>query len=392
MAAWGLALNRWKQLNDFQRHGGAYTKAPIARQAFSAVPLRAFDLLWNERRLHRIHRDRDPERQGWTVPMELIADSTEQVYVRPTSDVDPEVRERGLDGGVRAADDRNQHRRTRLPASQAGPTPRPWEARRDYPQPSGAGAPIAAWDRLQDSIRRLFDCEILPPDSTGADIVAEYRARQAAPARYRQRGKRISAGADAVGFLHTRPASVLLVDEPDAHLHVILQDTIYSELRSVAAAQNSQLIIATHSEVIINSVEPSELCMLFDRPELLTTVERNALADSLGILTHTDIMMALKAPGVLYVEDYTDIDILREWAKVLNHPAWTTLTTKLFWKKAVWETRRRRRIKAKDHYEAIQLVRENLPGLELLDGDAHSNITGDRDYGSRPAAPALAAL
>jgi predicted ATPase len=49
VAGWALALNRWKQLSDYQRHGGAYTKAPIARQAFSAVPLRAFDLLWNTR-------------------------------------------------------------------------------------------------------------------------------------------------------------------------------------------------------------------------------------------------------------------------------------------------------------------------------------------------------
>ncbi len=52
VAAWSLALGRWKQLNDFQRHGGAYTKAPIARQAFYAVPLRAFDLLWNDRDYH----------------------------------------------------------------------------------------------------------------------------------------------------------------------------------------------------------------------------------------------------------------------------------------------------------------------------------------------------
>ena len=49
IAAWSLALSRWKELNDFQRHGGAYTKAPIARQTFSAVPLRSFDLLWRDR-------------------------------------------------------------------------------------------------------------------------------------------------------------------------------------------------------------------------------------------------------------------------------------------------------------------------------------------------------
>ena len=32
-------------------------------------------------------------------------------------------------------------------------------------------------------------------------------------------------------MLNTRPGAVLLLDEPDAHLHVILQDAIYGELR-----------------------------------------------------------------------------------------------------------------------------------------------------------------
>src|SRR4051812_6314610 len=49
IAAWSLGLKTWKQLSDYQGHGGFYTKAPIARQAFSAVPLRSFDLLWRDR-------------------------------------------------------------------------------------------------------------------------------------------------------------------------------------------------------------------------------------------------------------------------------------------------------------------------------------------------------
>src|SRR5438552_13924161 len=44
IAAWNLALTRWKELNDFQLHNGHYARAPLARQAFSAVPLRSFDL------------------------------------------------------------------------------------------------------------------------------------------------------------------------------------------------------------------------------------------------------------------------------------------------------------------------------------------------------------
>ena len=49
IAAWNLSLARWKELNDFQRHGGEYARAPLARHAFAAVPLRSFDLLWRNR-------------------------------------------------------------------------------------------------------------------------------------------------------------------------------------------------------------------------------------------------------------------------------------------------------------------------------------------------------
>jgi len=175
-------------------------------------------------------------------------------------------------------------------------------------------------------------------------------------------------------FLHTRPASVLLLDEPDAHLHVILQDAIYGELRKVAADQHSQLIIATQSEVIINAVEPRELCvMLSQQPRMVAdTEERARLVDSLKILSHTDAMLALVAPGVLYLENYTDLAILREWARILRHPAEEILTTRLFSKPIVSETRPGAAgTPSREHYDALHLVRQDLPGLELVDGDAH---------------------
>src|SRR6185295_17221091 len=112
-------------------------------------------------------------------------------------------------------------------------------------------------------IHRLFGFEILPPDASGADIVAEYRPRpDGSSLDVASAGSGFQQVLMLLTFLYTRPASVLLLDEPDAHLHVLLQDSIYSELRSVAAKQGSQLVIATHSEVIINSVDPRELCIL----------------------------------------------------------------------------------------------------------------------------------
>lgn len=380
IAAWALALNRWKQLNDFQRHFGNYTRVPITRQTFSAVPLRHFDLLWNERKYRAAPSIEVELRsdQGWVVAMELIPDSAEQIYARPKPDADPQT--------VRSA----ELMAVFVPPMTGLSTEEPVYQRPKLDQLLGLCKPgeiirnllveahqTTAWGALQDSIKRLFGYDILPPDATGADIVAEYKAHPEGP-----RLDIASAGSGfhqvlmLLTFLHTRPGSVLLVDEPDAHLHVILQDAIYGELRSVAARQNSQLIIATHSEVIINSVEPTELCLLLDRPRMLaSTDEKRALVKSLGTLSNEDIMKAMQAPGILYLEDYTDLEILREWARILNHPALEILTTRLLWKRVVSQPRPGAAgIPAKDHYEALRLVREDLPGLELIDGDARPDV------------------
>lgn len=90
IASWSLALDRWKQLNDFNKRKG-YARAPIARQAFSSVPLRSFDLLWN-RRLYTGNVEIEiSNTDGRNIAMEFISDSTEQIYVRPKSTVDPEA-------------------------------------------------------------------------------------------------------------------------------------------------------------------------------------------------------------------------------------------------------------------------------------------------------------
>jgi hypothetical protein len=382
IAAWSLALGRWKQLNDFQRHGGHYTKAPIARQTFSAVPLRTFDLLWQDRDYHHtrpVEIEIQSATGGWTVAMELAPDTTEQIFVRPLPGAAPDV--------VRNADLTTVF----VPAMSGLGTEEPVYTRPKVDQLLGQAKPgdvlrnllveaagsDRAWYALEASIRRLFAFELAPPDATGPHILAEYREKPGGPALdIASAGSGFQQVLMLLAFLLTRPGAVLLLDEPDAHLHVILQDAIYSELRTVAAQQRSQLVIATHSEVIIDAVEPRELCVIFDKPRLLaTTEERARLIESLRVLSHTDIMQAQAAPGVLYLEDYPDLEILRAWARVLDHPAREVLTTRLFWKRTVVEPRPGAPgVRARDHYEALQLVRDDLPALELVDGDARPEI------------------
>ena len=235
----------------------------------------------------------------------------------------------------------------------------------------------AAWSALQDSIGKLFGYELLTPDASGPYIRAEYRmTREGRPLDIASAGSGFQQVLMLLTFLNTREGSVLLLDEPDAHLHLILQDAIYYELRTVAALHRSQLVIATHSEVIINSVEPRELCVTLNKPRMVAdSDERSRLIASLRLLSNADVMQALDVRGVLYVEDYTDINILRAWAATLAHRAEGLLTTELMWKPLVFQAQEGRPgIRARHHFNALQLVQKGLPGLELRDGDAQPPV------------------
>ena len=378
IATWSLALNRWKQLNDFQRHGGAYAKAPLAHQAFFAVPLRAFDILWNDRRYDGPIEIEVENDLGCTVTMELLSDSSEQIYVRPNRTADPQA--------VRTVSLQTVY----VPAMTGLGTDEPVYRRPKVEQLLGQGKPgdvirnllveahqSDVWPSLQDCVHRLFGYEILPPDATGADIIAEYRPSASGPELdIASAGSGFQQVLMLLTFLHTRSASVLLLDEPDAHLHVILQDAIYGELKSAAAQNGSQLIIATHAEVIINSVDPTELCMVMNRPSLLSTkADRRRLAEAMGILTNMDISLAETASGVLFTEDYTDLHILREWARILRHPIYEHLLKTILCRSKVTEHREGAAgIPAREYYDKLTLVCPELPGVFLVDGNAHPDI------------------
>ena len=148
-------------------------------------------------------------------------------------------------------------------------------------------------ENLQAAIKDIFDYEILPPDTGGANIRAEYL----------HNNTRLDIAAAGSGFLQVlmllaflsaEKNATLLLDEPDAHLHILLQDRIFAMLKKFAKESISQLIMATHSERIINAVEPRHLCVLLDKPKIIAdTNEKNALITALTAVDNTDIMLPI---------------------------------------------------------------------------------------------------
>jgi predicted ATPase len=388
IAAWSLAFDSWRRLNDFNPRKGGYVLAPISRESFAAVPLRSFDLLWRERELnHSIEIELTHDGVG-PVAMQFQYDTTEQIKVRPALEAKAAaLRALQFDAAFvpamsglvsREAPYANMATIDALLAQG-----RPGEVLRNLLL--AAHNDQAAWERLTAAVQRMFSVELQPPQP-GAWIVAEYRSAGGKLLDLASAGSGLQQVVLLLTLLNTRPGRVLLLDEPDAHLHLFLQDTIYSELRGAAARQGSQLIIATHSEVVINSVDARELCLMYGAPRLLANnAEKARLVAGLGGLSNADLMLADAAQGVLYVEDYTDVDLLRQFAQVLDHrPAIRLLSQRLMWKAAraalpsgLGEFR------SQQHWDMLKLVNDRLPALELLDGDGRNRgderITGAVD-------------
>ena len=66
-----------------------------------------------------------------------------------------------------------------------------------------------------------------------------------------------------LAYMYANPGTVLLLDEPDAHLEILRQRQIYRLLTDVARESGSQIIAASHSEVLLNEAAGRDVVVAF---------------------------------------------------------------------------------------------------------------------------------
>ena len=233
------------------------------------------------------------------------------------------------------------------------------------------------WNKLQQDVETMFGYRLLKPQYIGRPfILCEYLPGIPPKQGYGGLPKLDIASAGSgflqtlllLSFIYARPATIFLIDEPDAHLHVILQKKVYDHLRKVAQERQCQIVIATHSEVIIDNTPPEKIISFYDSPHLLIhDAERAQVREALKLLSPMD---ALQANGkkVLYVEDNSDFSILRAWARILKHPLakwFSNPESNPFYYPIKGNSPKI----AKNHFFALQAIESNISGVLLLDGD-----------------------
>ena len=110
---------------------------------------------------------------------------------------------------------------------------------------------------------------------------------------------------------------IVLLDEPDAHLHPSLQIDMINELKKLG--KNKQILIATHSSEIIKYVEPETILNISNSPKYLREEKQKVgLLAGIGSEYSPLLDKLKKTKKVLFIEGEIDIEFLKIVGELIN--------------------------------------------------------------------------
>jgi AAA15 family ATPase/GTPase len=237
------------------------------------------------------------------------------------------------------------------------------------------------WDFLVKKMEEVFAIKLHQPEmSVNGDIEIYY-----SPIIKNQDSTKLEIGSAGRGmqqvllllsYLVLKPNSTLLLDEPDAHLEVLKQQNIYNLLKEISTKNGSQIIAASHSEVVLGEAVKNDSVIAFypHSQKQLKENDKKHLIESLKTIRVEDYYYAQKNGFVLYLEGSTDLEILKTFAKKLNYQEAQKVLNEVFYRE-VAERIDTNLVWSRKHFKALShSLEENktLFGLVLLDRDNKS--------------------
>jgi hypothetical protein len=220
------------------------------------------------------------------------------------------------------------------------------------------------WKQLTDLIYQLFQVQLDPPEYnelTGQLTVTYKEFNQQYSMDLANAGRGFQQILLLFAYVYFTKNTILLVDEPDSHLEILRQKDIYNRLSSLVKSQESQLIIATHSEAILNEAADTDTIVGFlGTPHIVNN--KKQLVKALTSIGFEQYLLAEQTKFVIYLEGSTDLLMLIAWAKVLNHPALSYLTNNPFIKYVANNTS-----DARNHFYGLKEAIPDLKAIALYD-------------------------
>lgn len=219
-----------------------------------------------------------------------------------------------------------------------------------------------SWKAIVDEIRDTFGVELSEPrrDPARGTIEISYSERGTV-LELPSSGRGLQQTLLLLAHLHANPGSVLLLDEPDAHLEILRQRQIYSLISDAARKTGSQVVAASHSEVLLNEAADKDVVVAFvGRPHRIDD-RGSQVMKSLKEIGFDQYYQAELQGFVLYLEGASDLAILRGIARKVGHKS-ARLLDSVF----VHYVQNQPRA-AEHHYHGLREAESDLKAVAIFD-------------------------
>ena len=223
------------------------------------------------------------------------------------------------------------------------------------------------WERLVEQIEDLFGARLEEPryvDERG-EITISYR-ENGASLDLSSSGRGLQQTLLILSYMYAAdPGTVLLLDEPDAHLEILRQRQIYRCIQETASASGSQVIAASHSEVLLNEAAGNDMVIAFVGSPHRIDDRGSQVHKALRDIGFEHYVQAEQTGWVLYLEGSTDLAILRAFARRLGHADVARALDRPFVHYVGNQI-----AKARTHYHGLQEALPHLRAVVILDETA----------------------
>jgi hypothetical protein len=239
------------------------------------------------------------------------------------------------------------------------------------------------WKKIQALMERLFQIQLhIPTENAQGHIDLDYShsGRPRETLELAASGRGFQQMLLMFSYLYSHTKSVLLIDEPDAHLEILRQRQMYVLLRDIATENESQIIMVTHSEVILDEAVNNSLTLILEGKAEDVSNEAK-IRSSLKIFGTDNYIRARDRGYVLYVEGSTDVDMLRALALRIGHRAADLIDDRLnaYYVQNIYpeistdseldRVEMGNETKPGKHFGHIRSLLPSLRGLAILDND-----------------------
>jgi ABC-type branched-subunit amino acid transport system ATPase component len=224
----------------------------------------------------------------------------------------------------------------------------------------------SGWRSLVEHVRSLFNITLLEPTyvKERAELSLGYREHSGVELDLSSSGRGCQQVLLLLSYMLANPGAILLLDEPDAHLEILRQRDVYNLLTDIAAQQRSQIVAASHSEIVLQEAAERDVVMAFvGRPHRVDTRSRGQVKKALESIRMADYYLAEQKGWMLYLEGSTDLAILRSLAARLQHSAASVLHDSV----PVIYLGSNQPQDARNHYQGLREAKPDLVGFALFD-------------------------